>query len=99
MSKNIGNISEKAKLDAENYTHSVLVFRDRQAGVSEIFDPIDNAYSYNAYCLEKKLVKELFTCEYEFLEDALHVVNEEFGTWDMESFEVDKGCGSCAAKK
>lgn len=99
MSNNIGNISEKIKLNADNYTHSVLVFRDRQAGVSEIYDPAENLYSYNAYCMEKKLVKELFTCEYEFLEDALHVVNEEFGTWDVESFEEDKGCGSCVAKK
>lgn len=99
MSNNIGNINDKSKLTPDNYTHSVLVFRDRQAGVSEIYDPNENLYSYNAYCLEKKLVKELFTCEYEFLEDALHVVNEEFGTWEVESFEEDKGCGSCAAKK
>ena len=95
----VGNIADKKKLNEENYGHSTLVFRDRQAGVSEIYDPEFNRYSYNAYCMEKKLVKELFTCEYEFLEDALHAINEEFGTWELESFEEDKGCGSCVAKK
>lgn len=87
-----------AKLTADNYTHTVLVFRDRQAGVSEIYDPDTDSFSYNAYCLEKKLVKELFTCEYDYLDDALDVINGEFGTWDAESFDK-KGCGSCAAKK
>ena len=86
------------KLNEENYLHTVLVFRDRQAGVSEIFDPASETYSYNAYCLEKKLVEELFTCEYDFLSDALDVVNQEFGTWEAESFEEKKGCGSCVAK-
>jgi hypothetical protein len=86
------------KLTEENYDHSVLVFRDRQAGVSEIYDPERDSFSYNAYCLEKKLVKELFTCEYDFLTDALEVINEEFGSWDLESFDK-KGCGSCVAKK
>lgn len=86
------------KLTAENYTHTVLVFRDRQAGVSEIFDPETGRFTYNAYCLERKLVKELFTCEYDFLSDALDAINEEFGTWEAESFDK-KGCGSCVAKK
>ena len=86
-------------LTEENYQHTVLVFRDRQAGVSEIFDPGTGRYSYNAYCLEKKLLKELFTCEYDFLSDALEVINEEFGTWQTESFEGKSGCGSCVAKR
>lgn len=86
------------KLTEENYMHTVLVFRDRQAGVSEIYDPETGKYSYNAYCLEKKLVEELFTCEYDFLSDALEAVNQEFGTWDSESFEEKKGCSSCVAK-
>jgi hypothetical protein len=85
-------------LNAENYTHSVLTFRDRQAGVSEVYDPATEQFSYNAYCLEKKLIKELFSQEYDFLEDALAVVNDEFGTWQLESFDK-KGCGSCVAKK
>lgn len=91
-----GRIAQK--LTEENYSHSVLVFRDRQAGVTEIYDPDSGHYTYNAYCLEKKLLKELFTCEYEFLDDALMAINEEFGTWTLESFD-QKGCGSCAAKK
>jgi hypothetical protein len=40
-------------LTEENYSHTVLVFRDRQAGVSEIFDPESETFTYNAYCLEK----------------------------------------------
>ena len=32
------------------------------------------------------------------LSDALDVVNQEFGTWEAESFEEKKGCGSCVAK-
>ena len=87
-----------APLTPDNYTHSVLVFRDRQAGVSEIFDPLMERYSYNAYCLEKKLLKELFTCEYDFLDDALQVINDEFGTWELQTFEEKSGCSSCVAK-
>lgn len=85
------------KLNEENYTHTVLTFRDRQAGVSEIYDPDADQFTYNAYCLERVLMKELFTCEYDFLSDALDVINDEFGTWTEESFEK-KGCGSCVAK-
>jgi hypothetical protein len=85
-------------LTADNYDHTVLVFRDRQAGVTEVYDPATGAYSYNAYCLEKKLLKELYTAEFDFLEDALARINEEFGNWAPESFDT-KGCGSCVAKK
>lgn len=92
-------LSKSAALTVDNYDHSVLVFRDRQAGVSEIYDPETGCYTYNAYCLEKKLLKELFTCEYDFLEDALQVINEEFGTWGLETFEEESGCSSCVAKK
>ncbi len=91
--------SPNAKLSEDNYLFSVLVFRDRQAGISEVFDPDSGRYSYNAYCLEKKLMKELYSCEYDFLTDALQRVNEEFGTWVLESFEQKKGCSSCVAKK
>jgi hypothetical protein len=87
------------QLTEENYSHTVLVFRDRQAGVSEIFDPESQTFTYNAYCLEKKLLEELFTCEYDFLTDALDAINEEFGTWKAETFDEKKGCGSCVAKK
>ncbi|MCX6108394.1 MAG: hypothetical protein NTZ90_02170 [Proteobacteria bacterium] len=91
-------VSVKQALTEDNYEHTVLVFRDRQAGVSEVYDPVLGRFSYNAYCLEKKLLKELFSCEYDFLADALEVINAEFGTWPTESFDK-KGCGSCAAKK
>lgn len=95
-------MSPSKPLTEDNYGHTVLVFRDRQAGVSEIFNPTEGEsglFTYNAYCLEKKLLKELFTCEYEFLSDALEAINEEFGSWKPESFEEEKGCGNCAAKK
>lgn len=85
-------------LTHENYSHTVLVFRDRQAGVTEIFDPETSSYSYNSYCLEKKLLKELYTREFDFLEDALADINEEFGNWQSESFDK-KGCSTCVAKK
>ena len=84
----VGNIADTNKLNGENYGHSVLVFRDRQAGVSEIYDPEANCYSYNAYCMDKTLVKELFTCEYNFLDDALHAINNEFGSWELESLRI-----------
>ncbi len=86
------------KITQQNYSDSVLVFRDRQAGVSEIYDPHTSSYTYNAYCLEKKLIKELWSSEFDFLEDAINRVNEEFGSWEIENFEPKKGCGSCVAK-
>jgi len=84
----ISNVADTNKLNDKNYGYSVLVFRDRQAGVSEIYDPKALGYSYNAYCMDKNLVKELFTCEYDFLEDALQAINEEFGTWELESLRT-----------
>ena len=87
-----------APISVDNFDHTVLVFRDRQAGVAAIYDPFEERYLYNAYCLEKKLMKELFSQEYDFLEDAITVINEEFGSWEMESFDK-KGCSSCVAKK
>lgn len=86
------------KINDENYANTVLIFRDRQAGVCEIYDPFEEKYSYNAYCLEKKLLKELWSKEFDYLEDAIESVNEEFGTWEKEEFEEEKGCGSCVAK-
>jgi len=86
------------KLTEENFSHSILQFRDRQAGVSVVYDPDVDSYSYNSYCLEVKLLKELFTCEYEFLEDALAVINDEFGQWEMVDLSAKQGCGSCVAK-
>lgn len=86
------------KITSDNYDSNVLTFRDRQAGIGVVFDPDLDRYYYNVYCIETKLLKELFSCEYEFLADALDVLNAEFGTWDKVDLGDQKGCGSCAAK-
>lgn len=86
------------KLTANNFDHTVLVFRERQAGVSVVYDPLEDSYSYNAYCLETKLMKELYSIEFDYLEDALGVINEEFGNWEKSDLAAKPGCGSCAAK-
>lgn len=85
------------KLTEENFSHTIFRFRDRQAGVSVIYDPDRNVYTYNAYCLETKIMKELFTVEHDFLSDAISMINDEFGSWELIDLD-DKGCGSCAAK-
>ena len=88
------------KINEENFYDNALVFRDRQAGVSLIYDGENDSYSYNAYCLETKIMKELFTKEFSFLQEALDFINDEFGNWDLVSLSTKKsGCGSCAAKK
>ena len=88
------------RLNPQNYDSSVLTFGDRQAGVSLVYDPHKKRYYYNAYCVETKLLKELFTVEYGFLEEALETINGEFGTWELKSLDQKKsGCGDCAAKK
>ncbi len=91
--------SGEPQLTEENFQDAALVFQDRQAGVSVVYDPDLKKYFYNAYCIEATLLKELFSCEYEFLEDALNVINSEFSTWSLKKLEEKKsGCGSCAAK-
>lgn len=86
-------------LTEENFTAKAFRFRDRQAGVSLIFDPEREVYTYNAYCLEIQLLKELFTVEHDYLEDALKLINDEFGTWELKDLAPEKsGCGSCVAK-
>jgi hypothetical protein len=90
-------MTNNLKITTENYPYTVLTFRDRQAGVSVVFDPFRERYYYNAYCVEKKLLKELFSCEYDYLDDALNTINDEFGSWEVSSFDK-KGCGSCVAK-
>lgn len=92
-------MSDKNLLTQENYSEKVFRFQNRQAGISVIFDPDDEVYTYNAYCLEIELMKELFTSEFDYLEDALELINSEFGTWDLVSVAQDKsGCGNCIAK-
>ena len=89
----------KWRLTEENYDSSFLRFHDRQAGVSLVYDPHEGRYYYNAYCAEAKILKQLFSVEYVFLEQALETINDEFGTWELVSFDPKKsGCGSCVAK-
>lgn len=92
-------MNTEMKLNQENYQSSYLEFQDRQAGVSLVFDPFKNRYYYNAYCVESKILKELFTVECDFLEEALQTVHLEFGQWELKNHDKkDSGCGSCAAK-
>lgn len=104
--KDDGIMSEKLatnylnRLTEDNYDHKIFRFRDRQAGISVIYDGIKDLYTYNAYCLETKILKELFSVEFDFLVDALELINDEFGTWELVDMVPQKqsGCGSCAAK-
>ena len=92
-------MARKEVLNIENYDEKAFFFRDRQAGVSEIYNPDSKSYTYNAYCLETKLMKELFTVEYDFLEDALEIINQEFGSWEIDSLGTKKSeCSTCVAK-
>ena len=87
-------------LNTDNFLEKAFRFRNRQAGVSLIYDPISQKYTYNAYCLEIEIMKELFTVEHDFLEDAISLINSEFGTWELKEIakQKKKGCGSCVAK-
>lgn len=86
-------------LTTENFDYKTLTFRDRQAGVSVVYDPLKDAFSYNAYCLEKKLLKDIYAKEFGFLQDALDHINSEFGTWEVSDLTKKAGCGTCVAKK
>ena len=89
---------ENWQINEENYEYSFLRFEDRQAGVSLVYDSNEDRYYYNAYCVEVKLLKDLFSIEYRYLEDALETINDEFGTWELAVFEdKKKECGSCVA--
>lgn len=89
----------KQRLTIDNYLTSVFRFRDRQAGVSIIYDPDAELYTYNAYCLETEIMKELFTVEHDYLEDALELINQEFGNWELVDLAEQKSsCSSCVAK-
>ncbi|RYZ51978.1 MAG: hypothetical protein EOP07_20380 [Proteobacteria bacterium] len=87
------------KMTVENFQEKAFRFRERQAGVSIIYDPDAEAFTYNAYCLETKIMKELFTVEFDYLDDALELMNDEFGSWELfDLSEKSSGCGSCVAK-
>ncbi len=88
-----------ARLTAQNYGWCSFKFRDRQAGVTEIYDPLAKCYRYNSYCLEQKLLKEIYSKEFAFLDDALTHTNGEFGNWEFQDLSLKKpACGSCANK-
>ncbi len=91
-------MSDKHLTD-ENYLTSAFKFRDRQAGVSVIYNPKGDFFTYNAYCLETKIMKELFTVEHDYLDDAIQLINDEFGSWEFIDLASEKSsCGSCVAK-
>ena len=91
--------TNKERLSEETYFHKAYCFRDRQAGVSLMYDYHTQLYSYHAYCLETHLMKDLVSQEFDFLVDALDFINEEFGNWELTDLNTKKGCGSCVAKK
>ncbi len=89
-------MSTAAKLTTQNYGWCFFKFRDRQAGVTEIYDPAAECYHYNSCCLEQKLLKEIYTREFAFLDDALEHANLEFGNWEFQDLSLKKpACGSC----
>jgi hypothetical protein len=90
---------DKEKLTEENYYYSFFKFNDRQAGVSLIFSPEEEHYLYNSYCLETKRLNEIFSVESEFLSEAIDLINNEFGGWELVSLkEKQSGCSTCVAK-
>ncbi len=92
-------MTKETTLTEENFLHSYLRFNDRQAGVSLLYCEEKKSYYYNSYCVESKLLKELFSVEHDFLCDAIDLVNQEFGTWELVTIEEKKsGCSSCHAK-
>jgi hypothetical protein len=88
----------KQKLTEENFLYSYFNFNDRQAGVSIVFSPKEERYFYNSYCLEVELLKEVFSVESEFLSEALELINNEFGGWELVSTKEKTGCSNCHAK-
>ena len=88
------------KITEENYQSHFLRFQKRQAGISLVFCPEREKYTYNTYCIEAELLKELFSVEHDYLEDALKLLEDEFPTWELTPYESKKksGCSSCAAK-
>lgn len=91
----------KGILNAENYETKALRHLDRQAGVSVIYDPDKDLLIYNAYCLELKTLKELFSRECACLDEALAIVNEEFGGFTLVELAVEEpergGCSSACS--
>ena len=89
--------TQTTQLNEENYMAHYLRFNDRQAGIGLVYCPQEDRYAYNVYCIDFLLMKELFSVECEFLEDALELVQQEFGTWELVAYEK-KNCSDCSAK-
>lgn len=88
-----------AGINSENFESHYFRFNDRQAGISLVYSDAENRFYYNVYCLEMTLLKEISSVEVEFLDDAIDLCNQEFGSWELASFAPESsGCGSCAAK-
>lgn len=85
-------------LTEENFDQAYLRFENRQAGVGLVYCNEEQKYYYNAYCLEMSLLKELMAVEFEFLDDALEFINQEFSSWELVHYDKKKGCSDCAAK-
>ena len=93
-------MKEEKKLTIDNFMSHYLRFSARQAGVSISYCPDSGRFIYNAYCIEIEKLKELYSVEYEFLEDALDLINSEFQTWELIAYDKGQsGCGSCSNKK
>ena len=93
----IDTATQTTALTEDNYDAHYLRFQDRQAGIGLVFCAEENRFYYNVYCMDLVLTKELFSVECEFLEDALELVHQEFGTWELVAYEK-KGCSDCSAK-
>lgn len=92
------NTETVEKIDSSNYTYKVFMFEDRQAGIGLVYDPFSEKFNYNVYCLETKLMKEIYSEEFNFLDDAIEHVHDEFGQWKLTEFQEESSCGSCSAK-
>ena len=90
---------ESEEITDENYLTHVLRFRDRQAGISVVYDPQTDDFSFVASAVETQQLVELWSAEYPNLDAAVAAVNSEFGTWELTSLgkKDSAGCGTCAA--
>ena len=98
--KNLRQAILSGPLTTENYEDYCLFFGDRQAGISHVYCPDENSFLYCVYCVETKILKDLFSVECEYLEEALELVNEEFGSWELVAYNKKNksSCSTCVAK-
>ena len=86
-------------ITADNYSYAYFRFQARQAGIAFSYCANRQQFIYNAYCMETELLKELTSVEFEYLEDAMQFINDEFSQWEFIEIPEDTGCGSCSNKK